>query len=69
MLKVLVIMILLPKDEAARRCGFSISTLKRLEASGDFPTKVQVTPGRVAYLEAEVDGFIADRVAERDTPK
>ena len=60
------LMKLLPRTAAADRAGFSISTLKRLEAEGKFPAKVQVTPGRVGYVETEVDGFIAERIAERD---
>ena len=57
---------LLPRITAADRAGFSVSTLKRLEADGKFPARVQVTPGRVGYVEDEVDAFISDRIAERD---
>ena len=57
---------ILSRKQAADRAGFSISTLKRLEAAGDFPVKVPVTVGRVGYLEHEVDDWIAERVAERD---
>ena len=57
---------LLDKKEAASRAGLSISTLKRLEARGDFPKRVQITVARVGYLESEVDAWIGDRVAGRD---
>ncbi len=57
---------ILPRPEAADRAGFSISTLKRLEAAGDFPAKVKISPARVGYLESEVDRFISERVAQRD---
>ena len=57
---------ILPRTEAARRAGFSVATLKREEAEGRFPAKIQITVGRVGYLEAEVDEFIAERVAKRD---
>ena len=60
---------ILPRIAAADRAGISISTLKRLEVDGDFPGKVQMTPGRVGYVEAEVDGWISERIAERDTIK
>ncbi len=63
------LMKLLPRTAAADRAGFSISTLKRLEAEGKFPAKVQVTPGRVGYVEDEVNAFISDRIAERDAQK
>ena len=57
---------ILSRREAADRAGFSISTLKRLEAAGLFPAKVKISAGRVGYLETEVDAWIAERVAERD---
>ncbi len=57
---------ILPRKRAADRAGFSISTLKRLEAEGDFPAKVHISAGRVGYLETEVDAWIAERIAERD---
>ena len=57
---------LLNKKKAARRAGLSVSTLKRLEASGGFPKRVQITVGRVGYVEDEVNNWIRARVAERD---
>ena len=57
---------ILPRPQAADRAGFSISTLKRLEIAGVFPTKVKISASRVGYVETEVDAFIAERIAERD---
>ena len=57
---------ILSKRQAAGRAGFSISTLKRLEAEGVFPKRIQIAIARVGYLEHEVDAWIAERVAERD---
>ena len=57
---------LLTRTAAADRAGFSVSTLKRLEVEGTFPTRVQITAARVGYVEDEVDTFIADRIAARD---
>ena len=57
---------IIPRRQAADRAGFSISTLKRLEIEGVFPTKVKISAGRVGYVEDEADGFIADRIAARD---
>ena len=34
---------LINKTEAARRASLSVSTLKRLEASGDFPRRVPIS--------------------------
>ncbi len=57
---------LLTRAIAADRAGISISTLKRLEDGKQFPARVQITAARVGYVEDEVDGFIAERIAERD---
>ena len=57
---------ILPRSKAANRAGFSVATLKREEAEGRFPSKIQITVGRVGYLESEVDEYIAERVANRD---
>jgi len=38
----------------------------RLEKQGKFPRRIQVGPNRVAWLEPEVEAWVADRVAERD---
>ena len=54
---------ILPRPVAAERAGISVSTLKRLEAADDFPARFPVTPGRVGYLESEVDHWISERVA------
>ncbi len=54
---------ILPRPVAADRAGISVSTLKRLEAADDFPARFSVTPGRVGYLESEVDQWISERVA------
>ncbi len=57
---------LINKTEAARRASLSVSTLKRLEADGDFPRKVPISANRVGYVVSEIDAWIAERVAERD---
>ena len=57
---------LINKTEAARRASLSVSTLKRLEAAGDFPRRVPISTNRVGYLVAEIDSWIADRIADRD---
>ena len=57
---------ILPQKQAADSAGFSVSTLKRLEAAGEFPAKVHISPGRIGYVETEVDTFIAERIAARD---
>jgi prophage regulatory protein len=40
--------------------------LRRLSKAGKFPQAIQLSGGRVAYIEAEIDAWIDDRAAERD---
>jgi prophage regulatory protein len=41
----------------------------RNERAGKFPKRVQLSAARVAWVESEVDGWIADRIAARDDQK
>jgi prophage regulatory protein len=58
---------LIPYD-ALRDKGFSYSKvhLWRLEKAGRFPRRVPIGAGRYAYVEAEIDEHIAQKIAERD---
>ena len=58
---------ILSRPEAARQAGLSISTLKRLEADDDFPARVQISVNRIGYVAEEVEHWIAERIAERDS--
>lgn len=55
---------LIKRPEVRRRTTLSDSTLYRLMDAGDFPRPVRPNPnGRaVAWIEAEVDQWIADRI-------
>ena len=57
---------LITRREAARRASLSISTLKRLEADGDFPARVSISSHRIGYVAAELENWICQRIAERD---
>jgi prophage regulatory protein len=48
---------------------YSNSHLLRLEASGSFPGRIRLSPGRVAWLYSDVLRFIERRAAERGTPR
>jgi prophage regulatory protein len=41
--------------------------LWRLEKAGRFPRRVRISAARYGYIEAEIDQFINDRIAERDS--
>ncbi len=45
--------------------SLSRTTVYRLQDSGSFPHSVPVSPGRVAWIESEVDEYIEARVAQR----
>ena len=45
---------------------YSKSRLWQLEAENKFPKRVNLSAVRVAWVESEIDQWIADRVAARD---
>lgn len=45
---------------------FGRTKVWELAKDGGFPKPVQISPRRVAWVEAEIDAWIAARVAERD---
>jgi len=51
--------------EVHRALGVSSSTLWRMVARGDFPKPVEISPGRVGWLEGEVTTWIESRFASR----
>lgn len=46
---------------------YSPQHIARLEAAGKFPKRLRLGQSRVAWLQAEVEQWIADKVAERDS--
>lgn len=48
------------------RTGLSRSGIYRRVASGDFPQPVKLGPKAVAWNSAEIDSWMAARLAERD---
>ena len=51
----------LPWKEVARVTGLSRTTAWRLQKRDDFPAPYVISPGRVAYREAEVEAWRASR--------
>jgi prophage regulatory protein len=47
---------------------YSPAHIALLEAAGRFPKRVRLGPGRLGWLDEEVDHWLRDRIAERDTP-
>lgn len=48
------------------RTGLSAATIYRLIADEKFPAPVPLGPGSVGWVEDEVDGWINDRIIDRD---
>jgi predicted DNA-binding transcriptional regulator AlpA len=48
---------------AAARTGLSISSIRRMAARNDFPSPIELMPRRPAFLAAEVEQWIAARIA------
>jgi prophage regulatory protein len=58
---------LIPYDALKGKCiPYSKSHLWRLERANKFPKRVLIGAGRYAYIEAEVDEYIAQKIAKRD---
>lgn len=60
------VLALLRRPEVTRRTGLSRSTLYARMKSGTFPKPVYLTPTTPAWVETEIDGWIATLVTERD---
>jgi len=49
--------------QVASMTGLSKAKVYALQSRGDFPHRVQLTAGRVAWVEAEVQAWLAARIA------
>jgi len=47
--------------------SYSRDHLRRKWNAGEFPKPIPVSGRRIAFVEAEVDDWLADRIAARDT--
>jgi prophage regulatory protein len=57
---------ILRRRSACEKAGLSPSGLDRLEAAGNFPKRIQITPHQVGWSEREIDEWIAVKLTERD---
>lgn len=57
---------LLPAAEVTKRTSISRTHIWRLVIAGHFPSPVKIVGRRSGWVEAEVDAWIAERVAARD---
>jgi len=56
---------LLRRRTVAERVGLSAVTIWRLERAGQFPKSIQISPGAIAWREADIETWIAERAAAR----
>lgn len=56
---------LMAPKEAAAATSLSRTYLQMMAANGDFPKPVQLGERRIAYVRAEVEDWISDRIARR----
>jgi prophage regulatory protein len=54
---------LLSEREVCHRSSLSRVTIWRLQKAGRFPPAARISPGRKAWLEADINSWIAARVA------
>ena len=52
---------LLRKPAVVARVGLSATTLWRLERAGEFPRSFRISPGAVAWREADIEAWISQR--------
>lgn len=57
---------LIPLNDVQARVPYSRVQLWRLERQGNFPRRVKLGANRIAWVEAEIDDWIADRLAQRE---
>ena len=58
--------VVLRRKSVEARTGLSRSTIYLRVAQGAFPKPIQLGSRAVGWAEAEVDQWIADRIADRD---
>ena len=51
--------------EILRRVPYSEAHIRRLETAGKFPRRVHLGANRVAWVETEIDDWLASKLKER----
>lgn len=55
--------------EVERRTGLTRPTIYRRAKEGTFPKPVRLGGNSSAWIESEIDGWLAARIAERDSAR
>lgn len=57
---------LIRRKEVQAKTGYGASSIYAEMAKGHFPKPVMLSERRVAWIESEIDAWIAERIASRD---
>ena len=60
---------ILSKRQVKELVLYSPQHIARLEKAGSFPTRVQLGPNRVGWVEAEVLDWLNERLMRREEPQ
>jgi predicted DNA-binding transcriptional regulator AlpA len=58
---------LLSLEQVRHLIPYSASQIYRLEKGNEFPHRLSIGPNRVAWIKEEIDRWLEDRVAERNS--
>ena len=58
--------ILTPADLPSKGIRLSRTTIWRLERTGIFPKHIRISPGRIGWIEGEVDAYLKARIEQRE---
>lgn len=50
--------------QVAAKVGLGQSTLYRMIAEGRFPKPFELVPGRIAWIESDIDDWLAERAGK-----
>lgn len=60
-------LVILRRPEVEHRTGLSRSTIYQRVKEGTFPAPIPLGPQSVGWVESEIQSFLANRIAERDS--
>ncbi|WP_347460339.1 AlpA family transcriptional regulator [Acinetobacter thermotolerans] len=58
---------LIRRKEVQNKTGLGTSSIYALMAEGKFPKSIYISSRRVAWLESDIDSWIAERIASTKT--
>jgi hypothetical protein len=63
----LMLRVIVPKDLKPKKgIPYCSDHIRRLEKKGEFPLHINLGDGRIAWIEAEIDNWIEQKIRRRD---